>query len=63
MGPLLAALIVVPFGQPSIAWFSSIAFLAIVMLWRIGNLVQAADRSQTVRGPRTRIRMRRTRAA
>ena len=28
MGPLLAALIVVPFGQPSIAWFSSIAFLA-----------------------------------
>ena len=23
MGPLLAALIVVPFGQPSIAWFSS----------------------------------------
>ena len=28
LGPLLAALIVVPFGQPSIAWFSSIAFLA-----------------------------------
>jgi FSR family fosmidomycin resistance protein-like MFS transporter len=37
MGPLLAALIVVPFGQPSIAWFSSIAFLAIVILWRIGQ--------------------------
>jgi FSR family fosmidomycin resistance protein-like MFS transporter len=36
MGPLLAALIVVPFGQPSIAWFSTIAFLAIVILWRIG---------------------------
>jgi MFS transporter, FSR family, fosmidomycin resistance protein len=36
MGPLLAALIVVPFGQPSIAWFSSIAFVAIVVLWRIG---------------------------
>jgi MFS transporter, FSR family, fosmidomycin resistance protein len=36
MGPLLAALIVVPFGQPSIAWFSSIAFLAIAVLWRIG---------------------------
>ena len=36
MGPVLAALIVVPFGQPSIAWFSSIAFLAIVVLWRIG---------------------------
>jgi FSR family fosmidomycin resistance protein-like MFS transporter len=37
MGPLLAALIVVPFGQPSIAWFSSIAFLAIAILWRIGH--------------------------
>jgi FSR family fosmidomycin resistance protein-like MFS transporter len=36
MGPLLAALIVVPFGQPSIAYFSSIAFLAIIILWRIG---------------------------
>jgi MFS transporter, FSR family, fosmidomycin resistance protein len=36
MGPLLAALIVVPFGQRSIAWFSTIAFLAIVILWRIG---------------------------
>jgi FSR family fosmidomycin resistance protein-like MFS transporter len=36
MGPVLAALIVVPFGQGSIAWFSSIAFLAIIILWRIG---------------------------
>ncbi len=37
MGPVLAALIVVPFGQSSIAWFSTIAFLAIVVLWRIGK--------------------------
>ncbi|MBN8961031.1 MAG: MFS transporter [Rhizobiales bacterium] len=37
IGPVLAALIVVPFGQPSIAWFSSIAFVAIVILWRIGS--------------------------
>ena len=40
MGPVLAALIVVPFGQPSIAWFSLIAFLAIVILWRIGHWYQ-----------------------
>lgn len=40
MGPVLAALIVVPFGQPSIAWFSSIAFLAIMILWRIGRWYQ-----------------------
>ncbi len=37
MGPMLAALIVVPFGQPSIAWFSIIAATAIVILWRIGR--------------------------
>ncbi|CAN5129710.1 MFS transporter [soil metagenome] len=37
LGPVLAALIVVPFGQPSLAWFSSIAFLAIVLLWQIGR--------------------------
>src|SRR5207247_11153779 len=36
MGPVLAALIVVPFGQTSIAWFCSIAFVAIMILWRIG---------------------------
>lgn len=36
MGPVLAALIVVPFGQPSIAWFSIIAFVAFVILARIG---------------------------
>ena len=46
MGPLLAALIVVPFGQPSIAWFSSIAFLAIVVLWRIGQWYQPQIRAK-----------------
>ena len=35
-GPLLAAAIIVPFGQPSIAWFSLVAALAIAVLWRIG---------------------------
>lgn len=37
MGPVLAALIVVPFGQPSLAWFCAIAALAILILWRIGQ--------------------------
>jgi FSR family fosmidomycin resistance protein-like MFS transporter len=37
VGPVLAALIVVPFGQPSIAWFSLVAALAIAILWRIGR--------------------------
>ncbi|MDB5653632.1 MAG: major facilitator superfamily 1 [Tardiphaga sp.] len=37
LGPVLAALIVVPFGQPSLAWFSILAFAAIVLLWQIGR--------------------------
>jgi FSR family fosmidomycin resistance protein-like MFS transporter len=36
IGPLLAAFIVVPFGQPSIAWFSVVALLAMVVLYRVG---------------------------
>jgi MFS transporter, FSR family, fosmidomycin resistance protein len=53
MGPVLAALVVVPFGQPSIAWFSSIAFLAIVILWQIGRWYkpQIAGRKFTAAAP------------
>ncbi len=36
LGPLLAAFIVAPRGQGSIAWFSVIAVVAIVLLWRVG---------------------------
>lgn len=50
MGPVLAALIVVPFGQPSIAWFSSIAFVAIVILWRIGNWYKPRIAARQVKG-------------
>jgi MFS transporter, FSR family, fosmidomycin resistance protein len=46
MGPLLAALIVVPFGQPSIAWFSIVAFLAIMILWRIGQWYKPQTRGK-----------------
>jgi FSR family fosmidomycin resistance protein-like MFS transporter len=37
LGPLLAALVVLPAGQRSIAWFSAAALLAIVVLTRIGT--------------------------
>jgi FSR family fosmidomycin resistance protein-like MFS transporter len=37
IGPLLAALIVIPHGQQSVAWFSLAAFLAMVVLWKVGN--------------------------
>jgi FSR family fosmidomycin resistance protein-like MFS transporter len=37
VGPLVAALIIVPFGQISIAWFALAALLAIVILARVGT--------------------------
>ncbi|MCE7950077.1 MAG: MFS transporter [Xanthomonadales bacterium PRO7] len=37
IGPLLAAFIVLPYGQHSIAWFSIAALLAIVLLSRVGG--------------------------
>ena len=37
LGPLLAAFIVLPHGQASLAWFSIFAITAIVLLWRIGT--------------------------
>jgi FSR family fosmidomycin resistance protein-like MFS transporter len=37
LGPLLAAFIVVPRGQGSVAWFSAAALLGIIILWQVGN--------------------------
>lgn len=36
-GPLLAALVVIPLGQSSMAWFSLAALLAMIVLWQVGN--------------------------
>ncbi|HVJ81497.1 MAG TPA: MFS transporter [Planctomycetia bacterium] len=41
IGPLLAAFIVVPRGQKSLAWFSVIAVAAIVILARVGTWYRA----------------------
>jgi len=51
LGPLLAALIIVPRGQSSVAWFSLIALLAIGVLgnvgvWYKGNMYRIKGRSQ-----------------
>ena len=61
IGPLLAAFIVVPFGQPSIAWFSVVALLAMVVLYRVGLwyrarilLLRSRPRSARARRPFTR---------
>ena len=37
LGPILAAMIIVPFGQSSILWFSILALLAIVVLLNVGS--------------------------
>ena len=37
VGPLLAALIIIPFGQSAIGWFALVAVLAVLILVKIGN--------------------------
>jgi len=37
VGPLLAAFVVLPRGQGSVAWFSVAALVAILVLWRVGG--------------------------
>jgi MFS transporter, FSR family, fosmidomycin resistance protein len=52
-GPLLAALIILPHGRNSIAWFSLAALLAMTVLWQVGGWykrkqsgAKRADKSQ-----------------
>jgi FSR family fosmidomycin resistance protein-like MFS transporter len=49
MGPLLAAFIVVPRGQGSVAWFSLAALLAMVVLLNVGRWYRAARRRMAAR--------------
>ncbi len=37
LGPILAAMLIVPFGQSSILWFSILALLAIIVLLNVGS--------------------------
>jgi FSR family fosmidomycin resistance protein-like MFS transporter len=41
IGPLLAAFVVLPKGQTSVAWFSLAALLAMIILWQVGNWYRA----------------------
>jgi FSR family fosmidomycin resistance protein-like MFS transporter len=50
-GPLLAAFVVVPHGQSSIAWFSASALIAIFVLLQVGSWY--ARRTPARPGPRT----------
>jgi FSR family fosmidomycin resistance protein-like MFS transporter len=53
LGPLLAALIIVPLGQTTVGWFVVLPLIAMVVLWRVGRwylrvmAIQAHRRSRT----------------
>lgn len=49
IGPLLAAFIVVPFGQTSVAWFTVLALVGIVVLWNVGGWYSAHLRERVAR--------------
>ena len=61
-GPLLAAFVVVPHGQSSIAWFAVAALVAIVVLLQIGGWYPTASgdgpMTRDLAGPRPRARRR-----
>lgn len=64
IGPLLAAFIVVPLGQPSIAWFSAVALLAMIILFNVGRwyrdrlvALKAKPRGAEVKSPYSRARI------
>ena len=47
LGPLLAAFIVVPRGQRSLAWFSAVALLGIIILTKVGAWYQGQSVART----------------
>ncbi|RUX33802.1 MFS transporter [Mesorhizobium sp. M2A.F.Ca.ET.042.01.1.1] len=49
MGPLLAAFIVVPFGQTSISWFAIGSLIGIFVLWQVGGWYSRMRASQATR--------------
>jgi FSR family fosmidomycin resistance protein-like MFS transporter len=51
LGPLLAAFVVVPRGQASIAWFSLLAVLAIGILWRVGSWYRRNNATINLKSP------------
>jgi FSR family fosmidomycin resistance protein-like MFS transporter len=51
LGPLLAAAVIVPFGQRSVAWFGLAALLGVGLLLQVSRWY-AAQHAATVRGPR-----------
>lgn len=49
VGPLLAAFIIVPRGQGSVAWFSVAAFIGMIVLWHVSNWYSGVTRASAGR--------------
>lgn len=52
MGPLLAAWVIIPLGQRSIAWFALVALLAMVILARVGSWYKHQHLARPASAPR-----------
>ncbi|WP_114814758.1 MFS transporter [Paraburkholderia kururiensis] len=63
LGPLLAAAIVIPHGQRSIAWFSVAALVAIVVLTQIGRWYRQHPATKKTRAERPHATLSRGRVA
>ena len=55
LGPILAAFIVIPRGQSSIAWFSAVALLAMTVLFAVGNWYRNEHTAPPLSGARYSI--------
>lgn len=56
IGPLLASLIVIPFGQSHISWFGFIAILGMIILTIVGRWYQSNLITRTAKGKNTIVR-------
>ncbi len=54
-GPLLAAFIVLPRGQSSVAWFAVIALVGMFILWRVGAWYADHVRSRVGKAPASKV--------
>jgi FSR family fosmidomycin resistance protein-like MFS transporter len=54
LGPLLAAFIILPHGQQSIAWFSAAALIGMIVLYQVGNWYQRYRAANSKKPPASR---------
>ncbi len=54
LGPLLAAFIILPHGQQSIAWFSAAALIGMIILYQVGNWYQRYRAANSKKPPASR---------